>query len=935
MRRAELAQRLISAANDAARTRLLTQNRRQADVKLARAIRKACYAAWTVEPVKARRAAAAMRCLAKISNNDETDASFFWVSGISDITRAKFESAIDNLDKAAAVFARIGLISDSAQTQVAKLLALAMLGRYDEAIRTGQEALKIFVREGDELAAGKIEMNMSNIVSRQSLNLEAEKYCKSALRRFTKCGDNLWRILAENGLANIYAELNDFNKADRYYRMALEGARAGKMRVTEAEVEASIGNLAMVRGRYAEALNFLERSRQKYDDLAMPHQSAIADLEIADIYSELNLGDEAIEIYERVARSFMQLKLTAEEARARLNYGRAATSAGDSSTANRELKKALKLFQMLKNNSGQTAVLLSLSQLAMDGNDNLDARSHLAQASAAMRKGENARHAVQLTLLEGELLRRTGNDESAVKKLTDAHVSAKRHRQMNAMQFALNALGKIAVSRGENAKATSFFTSAIKVIENLRFPLASEEMSMAFFASKLEPYENLTQLLLDNNKISAAFAVIESGRSRALLDAVPGRSDLSSNGSKKLQEEMRELRSELNSSYKRLDRSAASETARLSTDIDRIEAKLTKTLRQIGNLAAARPGQHPRPNGAFSVRRLQQQLSGSTTIIEYVEFDGEISAFVVAHTKVKYVRHLTSSAEVGRTLEDLHFQFGSLRYGNLQVGRFIDALKARADDCLQRLYDQLLRPIEKEITGSRLIIVPVGVLNYVPFHALHNGREYALERFETSYSPSAGVWSALQERILRKIKNSLLMGYADERIPLVEGEIREIQTIVPHPTTLVGGSATFSGFLENASKFDLIHLACHGKFRAENPMFSSLHLADGWITVRDICSQKLRAGLVTLSACETGLSKVFAGEEILGLARGFLTAGADTMVVSLWAVNDVAAGHLMSDFYKNLQRGESIQASLREAQMAFVERGEHPFYWSPFILIGK
>ena len=125
------------------------------------------------------------------------------------------------------------------------------------------------------------------------------------------------------------------------------------------------------------------------------------------------------------------------------------------------------------------------------------------------------------------------------------------------------------------------------------------------------------------------------------------------------------------------------------------------------------------------------------------------------------------------------------------------------------------------------------------------------------------------------------------------------------------------------------------KFRAENPMFSSLHLADGWVTVRDICSQKLRARLVTLSACETGLNKIFAGEEILGLARGFLTAGADTIVVSLWAVNDAAAGHLMRDFYCNLQRGESISASLRKAQMAFVERGEHPFFWSPFVLIGK
>ncbi len=935
MRRADLAKRLISAANDKERKQLLAQNLRLADERLADEIRKACYAAWTVEPVKAQRAALAMRCFAKINEQNGVKATAFWVSGISDLTKARFESAIINLDNAAKIFSDLGRVADSAQTQVAKLLALAMLGRYDEAIRTGKAALKIFVSEGDELAAGKIEMNLNNIVSRQSLNHEALKYCKSARRRFIKCGDNLWRILSENGLANIYAELNDFSKADRYYRMALEGARSKKMHVTEAEVEASIGNLAMVRGRYAIALNFLELSRQKYDDLAMPHQSAIADLEIADIYSELNLGHEAVEIYERVTRSFRQLKLTAEESRARHNYGRTSTSMGDLSTADRELRKALKLFERLKNRSGQTSVLLSLSKLAIDSEDHAAAHSYLTQASVSSRKGENPRHVIQLNLLEGELLRQTGQNTRAVKKLSDVHVLATKHRQMNAVHFALNALGKIAVARGEITKARSYFARAIKVIENLRFPLTSEEISMAFFASKLEPYENLTQLLLNNDKMVDAFRVIESGRSRSLLDVMPGGSGRSSTVSKKLREQLKELRAELNFSYKRSDSSAEPETHRLAADINRIEAKLAKTLRQINNLALAKPNTRRGQNGAFSLLRLQKQLDDSTTLIEFVEFNGKISAFVISRTKIRYIRDLTTSAAVNQALEDLHFQFGSLRYGNMQLGRFMNVLKANADGCMKQLYDQLLRQIETDIQGNKLIIVPVGILNYVPFHALYDGRKYVIERFETSYAPSAGVWSALQVRPVKKLRNSLLIGYADERIPLVENEIHEIQSILPRPKKFVGDQATFSAFIENSSEFDLIHLACHGKFRADNPMFSSLHLADGWITVRDICTQKLRASLVTLSACETGLSKIFAGEEILGLARGFLTAGADTMVVSLWTVNDAAAGHLMRDFYENLQRGESIRASLRKAQLAFVERGEHPFYWSPFVLIGK
>jgi len=118
-------------------------------------------------------------------------------------------------------------------------------------------------------------------------------------------------------------------------------------------------------------------------------------------------------------------------------------------------------------------------------------------------------------------------------------------------------------------------------------------------------------------------------------------------------------------------------------------------------------------------------------------------------------------------------------------------------------------------------------------------------------------------------------------------------------------------------------------------MFSSLHLADGWVTVRDICSQRIEAELVTLSACETGLNKIHAGDEILGLARGFLTAGVSSLIVSLWTVSDAAASRLMFDLYSEMQRGTSAAASLRQAQIRAIGRAEHPFMWSPFVLIGR
>lgn len=173
-------------------------------------------------------------------------------------------------------------------------------------IKTGKSALKIFEKYGDALAAGKIEKNLGNIVARFGKESEAEKYYLAARRRFAEIGDKIELTMSENSLANTYAELNDFHKAEFFYKQALKNARREKMRVAEAEIKASMGNLALFRGKFDEALRLLELSRRKYENLKMPHQTAIAQLEIADIYLELNLTDEAQTIYEKVSDELMK-----------------------------------------------------------------------------------------------------------------------------------------------------------------------------------------------------------------------------------------------------------------------------------------------------------------------------------------------------------------------------------------------------------------------------------------------------------------------------------------------------------------------------------------------------------------------------------------------------------------------------------------------------
>ena len=309
-------------------------------------------------------------------------------------------------------------------------------------------------------------------------------------------------------------------------------------------------------------------------------------------------------------------------------------------------------------------------------------------------------------------------------------------------------------------------------------------------------------------------------------------------------------------------------------------------------------------------------------------------AFTVTADKVSHFPDLCSAGKVAGLLEELQFQFGALRYGRAGVSSFLGQMKLRADATLAELYQLLVKPLEAEIETGNIVFIPSGPVHYVPFAALRHGGRYLIEDRSITVAPSASVWRSMRNRATNKIKRALLMAFADDAAPLVEDEVSAISEVIPNPMVLAGANATVSGFAQNAEGKDLIHFACHGQFRADNPLYSNLHLADGNITVRDISSHNLSGAAVTLSACETGLNEVLPGEEIIGLARGFISAGVRSMLLTLWTVNDDAAKRLMIEFYSNLQRGNSFPASLRLAQLKFIEDGDHPYYWSPFFSIG-
>jgi CHAT domain-containing protein len=328
-------------------------------------------------------------------------------------------------------------------------------------------------------------------------------------------------------------------------------------------------------------------------------------------------------------------------------------------------------------------------------------------------------------------------------------------------------------------------------------------------------------------------------------------------------------------------------------------------------------------------------LGDETVLVEYVELAGELAAFVVTESGVEVVYGLGPLAAVEASLAGLHFQIGAMSHGAAALRAHLDTLTARARRHLQDLYELLLRPLEGLLGARRLVVVPHRALYYVPFHALHDGAAYLVERREVCCAPSADLLRHCLERPRAPLRRALIVGVADEWAPRAREEALALASVFPEAETLLDAEATLAAVAGAAPHADLLHLACHGRFRPDSPLFSALHLTDGWLTVHDTYSLDLRCQLVTLSACETGVSAVAPGDELLGLARGFFLAGAPALLVSLWRVDDEATAALMAAFYTRLQAGATASEALRHAQLATMERGPHPFFWASFALLGR
>jgi CHAT domain-containing protein len=203
------------------------------------------------------------------------------------------------------------------------------------------------------------------------------------------------------------------------------------------------------------------------------------------------------------------------------------------------------------------------------------------------------------------------------------------------------------------------------------------------------------------------------------------------------------------------------------------------------------------------------------------------------------------------------------------------------------------------------------------------------------YAPSGTLRVVNQRRTHHTSGAPLLLAISDPTLPGVKKEVEELARILPDARILTDADATIAEFRARAPGASVVHLATHGVFREDNPAFSGIKFADGWMTAADLAEICRDASLITLSACETGMGTDQGGGEIMGISQAILGAGCQSLISSLWTADDAGTVALMADFYTELKKGVMAPRAMRTAMLAARHRDDHPYFWAPFAVFGE
>ena len=521
---------------------------------------------------------------------------------------------------------------------------------------------------------------------------------------------------------------------------------------------------------------------------------------------------------------------------------------------------------------------------------------------------------------------------------------------------SLNNLGTLYESMGLFEQAEMYYKKAVEIVERCRIRLENEELKMSFIQFYLPIYRNIISFFIEQHKRDQskgfhrqALFYLERAKSRTFLDILGNKEVSLKNGEdqailkkeKELQLKIKVLSQK--KTFNPANQNIAQQLEKAQEDYRRLLNEIKFNNPELSYLISVNPS---------PVEKIQSLLDANTTLLEFYTTKNKLYSWLLTKTNCQVHEIAIKEGDIEKKVAELLNLVSSFQ-GRKPEPVIHPLPKETNPEAFSQIaldiYKLLIFPVEPDIKTNKLIIIPHGILHKIPFASLNNGQNTLIDQYALSILPAASILEYIIKK--RKPRKESLLALANPiadyfpgfyELPCSEIEATKISRYFKQKEIYKRKSATEGMLKKKASTYGVIHLACHGEFNARQPMESGLLLAkddknDGFLHAHEIFGMDLKnANLVILSACETALSKILGGDDLVGLSRGFIYAGTPSLLATLWKVDDVSTAKLMEFFYKNWKKGMSKPEALRQAQIALkaMPLYSHPFYWAPFVMIG-
>jgi CHAT domain-containing protein len=843
--------------------------------------------------------------------------------------------------------------------------AQADLAQFEQAEKSGLEALGLRRALPESTPERKLEESLSALARMYAFNVgdlpKARDYYQQALTSIEASAAVRQKDLTEDRFvtpeqkaAMTKEELAKHNETEaqtRDMKLALD-------RMSQAMALLNLGDISQEEGDLKKAVSYYEMARKVGEDL--PKGGFINVFEmfrarirarvlggLASLHAESGEVDLALkELNETIAikRDIGQDDWTAQSL---LQAADLAHVKGDSANARHLLEQARQIFAAAHKLNSVVSATQFLTVIAGDEGKLDEAASRGREALLLARKtGNFSAVSGSARALASILVKQNKLDEAGT-LLDEARGADAKTGSVSDKIGTLGTEGELFEAKGENDKALEVFREAVKRVESVRATAASET-AFADVKRNYRPYERIVRILIKLNRADEAFDYLNRAKSKKLQESL--RLSSMKSGDKTMQA--------------LLDRAAGLETklnaaaAQLRTEETKPEAERDKgKIENLKTVVASTQGEFRRvveqikssnPNwekfmtvNPKALKETQRSIPPEVMLVQYAPLGEQLYIFLVSKESLKIVIAPGKPEDLWKKIKTVRKQITTGESG----GPLTKNLTA--------LYDLLIAPIETELTPIKTIaFIPNQLLFYLPMQALakkqsDGGLRYLIEDKEIVYLTAADVMSVVQSPDKEKSTEGMVAfgNPTGANLPAAEAEVKAIAEVFPSTEVLSGGQVTKVALnTEQRLNKRIVHFATHGILNATTPSDSYIQLATAAapgqdrLTVGEVWDLPLRkVTLVTLSACESALGdKEPDGGEITTLAEAFSSAGATTVLASLWSVGDESTKELMVEFYRQLAAGQSKAAALQSAEIKLLKNPKfsRPLYWAPFVLMG-